>query len=82
PSTRIDFTLARGGRVRLTLYDMLGREVKRLVDGTLSAGSHQILWDGTGRNGVKMASGIYFYRLEVEGAAETFNQMRRMVLIK
>lgn len=82
PSTRIDFTLARSGRVRLTLFDMLGREVNRLVDGTLPAGSHQILWDGSDRHGVKMASGIYFYRLEVEGTAETFSQMRRMVLIK
>jgi len=82
PVTRIDFSLAQGSRVRLTIFDMLGREVKRLAEGSLAAGNHQVVWDSTNSHGDKMASGVYFYRLEVQGNSESFTRMRRMVLLK
>jgi len=68
--------------VRLTVYDMLGREVKRLADGELAAGSHSAVWDGTNSRGDKMPSGIYFYRLQVQTGTESLTKMRRMLLIK
>jgi hypothetical protein len=82
PSTRIDFALAQAGTVRLTVYDILGREVKRIVQGELPAGKHSAIWDGTDNRGEKMASGVYFYRLQVDGKADSFSKMRRMLLIK
>lgn len=82
PATRINFSLAQAGMVRLTVYDMLGREVKRLADGELAAGSHSAVWDGTNSRGDKMPSGIYFYRLQVQTGTESFTKMRRMLLIK
>lgn len=51
-----------GGRVRLAVYDLLGREVALLVDGGVGEGTHSAVWDATG-----MPSGVYFYRLAGEG---------------
>ena len=82
PSTRINFTLAQPALVRLTVYDMLGREIRQLTHGEMAAGQHSAIWDGADSHGAKMASGIYFCRLEVRGELESFTKMRRMVLIK
>ena len=73
PSTVISYDLASTGVVRLTVYDILGREVERLVDATQSAGSHQVRFDGSG-----LASGVYIYRLQTPGAVLE----RKMVLEK
>ncbi|HXX65362.1 MAG TPA: T9SS type A sorting domain-containing protein [Bacteroidota bacterium] len=73
PSTVISYDLASTGTVRLTVYDILGREVERLVDGIQSAGSHQVRFDGNG-----LSSGVYIYRLQSPGAVLE----RKMVLAK
>ncbi len=70
PSTTIAFDLPRRANVRLTVYDLLGREVERIADRTFDAGRQTVLFDG--RN---LASGAYFYRLEVEGTARTVKMM-------
>lgn len=82
PSTQINFTLAQAGLVRLTVYDVLGREIKRLVDGAKAAGTYNAIWDGTNSQGEKIASGIYFYRLQFQGSSQSFNTLRRMIYIK
>jgi len=68
--------------VLLTVYDMLGREVKQLVNGSLAAGRHSVQWDGSNERGEKAASGVYFYRLQAFGHTHSFTQLRRMLLIK
>ena len=73
PSTVIAFDLPRMSSVRLTVYDITGREMTRLVDNTMPAGSHKITVHAE-----NWSSGIYFYRLEAGG----FSQTRRMLLIK
>jgi flagellar hook assembly protein FlgD len=59
------------GFVRLGIYDVTGREVRRLVDGTLPAGLHQVEWAGFQADGTRMASGVYFCRLESGGETAT-----------
>ena len=59
--------------MRLTLYDIVGQEVARLVDEAQPAGQHQVRWEGDGQ-----ASGAFFYRLEAGLCTET----RRMLLLK
>lgn len=62
--TTIGFELAHEEPVRLVIYDMLGREIARLQDGLMPAGSHTLRWDGRTLAGSLAASGIYFLRLE------------------
>lgn len=63
-ATRIAFTLTQPSLVHLRVFDVLGREVRELVDGAQAAGLHQVLWDGAGNSGDAMRGGVYFYRLE------------------
>jgi hypothetical protein len=65
-SAEIGFALsARGAQdVRLSLVDAAGRQVRSLVNGPMSAGSHQIVWDGKDGSGHLVATGLYFARLE------------------
>lgn len=73
PSTVINFSLPQDAQVKLTVYDMLGREVAVVVNELRSAGTYSIAVDGT-----SMSSGIYLYRLEAGNRTFT----RKMTLIK
>ena len=78
PRTVIQFDLARAGRLRLSIYDLRGRQVRRLVDGSLPAGRHQVTWDGRNGAGHRVSSGSYLYRLVGDGVV----QERKMLLVK
>lgn len=73
PSTTIHFTLPHASRVRLTVFDILGRETAVLLDGHVESGKHSIVWNASGR-----ASGVYFYRLE----AGKFTETRKLLLLR
>ncbi len=78
PATTIRFTIPDEGRVDLTVYDVSGRLVKRLLSGTFPAGEKSAAWNGTDSNGNPVAAGVYFCRLEADG-----KQMhRKMVLVR
>ena len=64
--------------VNLSLYNVLGKMVRTLVDGKQSPGYYKVIWDGRDKNGNPVASGIYFCRLKVG----EFTKARRMVLIR
>lgn len=64
PTTVIPFELPREGHARLSVFDLRGRLVARLVDGILAAGRHEVPWQAP-----DLASGTYFYRLEADGGA-------------
>lgn len=65
-ATMIQFNLPRSGHARLTVHDLIGQEVARLVDGDLPAGSHRVTLDGR-----DLPDGVYFYRLTYEGNSRT-----------
>jgi len=65
-STRIDYTVARESKVRLTIVDLQGRTVAVLRDGIEQPGRHQLQWDGASGRGVA-AAGVYFVRYEAAG---------------
>jgi xylan 1,4-beta-xylosidase len=73
PTTAISYKLPALGSVTLKVYDVLGRRVETLVDDRENAGKHFVTFDGD-----KLASGVYFYRLEAGGVT----LQRKMVLIK
>ncbi|MFN3667313.1 MAG: T9SS type A sorting domain-containing protein, partial [Sediminibacterium sp.] len=72
-STSISFSLPENTRVRLTIYDSLGRQVKRIADNEFESGFHTINFDTDG-----LASGIYLYKIEGGG----FSEAKKMILLK
>ena len=78
PSTLIRYELPKISRVKIKVYDMLGREVFTLVDAKKMPGSYQIQWDGTNAFGNRVASGIYIYQIE----SEQFRKSKKMLLIR
>jgi hypothetical protein len=78
PSTTIDYSLPERSKVRLVIYNVLGRQVTTLVDGEQSPGFHTARWNGENGNGDRVASGVYLYRLEAEG----FTESKKMILLK
>jgi hypothetical protein len=70
-TTTIAFTLAEGGPARLRLYDCSGRMVRELASGNLPPGRHRLTWDGTGMDGRRQRSGVYFAQLESGGRTAT-----------
>jgi hypothetical protein len=73
PSTSIKFAIPQAGNVSLKVYNMLGQEVKTLVNGFREAGSHTVNFNADNLN-----SGLYFYKLE----SGNFSQVRKMTLLK
>ncbi len=69
-------------KVKLTIYDILGRKVRMLFEGEKRGGFHQVKWDGRNSRGEKVASGIYFYRLEAKWQGMKTVRTRKMVLLK
>jgi subtilisin family serine protease len=78
PQTTISFSLASAQDAALIVYNVTGQRVRTLVEGTVQAGEHSVVWDGRDEYGNSVASGIYFYRLTTE--EET--QSRKMVFLK
>lgn len=72
-STRISYSIPNNSDVSLTVYDLLGREVRTLVNEHQNAGNYVVMF-----NSGNMASGVYFYRL----STENYTEIRRMVIIK
>jgi hypothetical protein len=73
PFTTIQFLLPETGIVKLSVYNLVGQEVARLVDGKMTAGVHRVVF-----NGNHLGSGIYFYRVTGKG----INATRKMLLVK
>jgi hypothetical protein len=76
PSTVLTYTLAREGRVEITVHDLQGKRVNRLYRGHQSAGEHQIRWDGCDATGTSVPSGLYWIRVKTRDRIETIKAMR------
>lgn len=73
PSTIINFSLAKGGQVTLSVYDLLGQQVSELVNERREAGVYEVKFDGS-----NLSSGVYFYRLQ----AGDFVATKRLLLLR
>jgi len=79
PSTTISFEIFHPSNISLIIYDVLGKEVYRLIDDKeFNAGEFRVVWNGLRKDGSKAASGIYFYRLVTDTQALS----RSMILLK
>jgi hypothetical protein len=85
PSTTIVYGLPRQSLVKLSVYSILGQEVRTLVDGVQGASYYRVTWNGRDNGGMQVSSGVYFFRIQAnatDGKAELFTQVKKMVLMK
>jgi hypothetical protein len=79
PSTTINFSLPQAAKVKLVIFNLLGQQIRTLVNDEFTAGDHSIQWDGKDNKGMIVGSGIYFYQLS---AGSSFSATHKMVLMK
>jgi ligand-binding sensor domain-containing protein len=78
PSTTISYQIPEKTRVTLTVFNISGQEVNTLVNNIDEKGYHSVVWDGTDSSGKKVASGIYFYKLN----AGNFSKTQKMTFMR
>jgi hypothetical protein len=78
PTTTIRFAVPQAGPISLMVYNVLGQQVRILAQGNISAGYHDVVWDGKDDRGMTVQSGVYFYRLQTGSVA----LVKKMVMIK
>ena len=78
PETNIRFQLPEASKVTLKIYNILGQEIKTIINKNLGAGYHSMKWDGTNNIGLKVSSGVYIYRIK----AGSFTAAKKMVFLK
>jgi hypothetical protein len=78
PGTTIRFELPQDEQVSIRIFDVRGRVVRTLVQGRRPAGYNEVTWNGVDEAGRRVASGVYWYRLEMPGVVQT----RAMVLAR
>ena len=81
-STTVRYSASVAGRVRLCIYDMMGQQVRTLVDETKQAGQHRVVWNGRDDAGKEASSGVYVYQLKSRDGNGTFVQTRKMLLMR
>ncbi|MFO7810360.1 MAG: T9SS type A sorting domain-containing protein, partial [Candidatus Delongbacteria bacterium] len=79
PSTVIKFNIEKTAMVKLDIFDINGQLVNTLVNRNMNSGAHSVNWTAKDRNGNDLSSGIYFYRLSLDGKAAA---TKNMILIK
>ncbi len=81
PSTNIGFRISRSGFVKLTVYDILGKEIYVIMNENKTPGSYIVKWDAS-----NYPSGVYFYKLVVSEAnlshSTSYSETKKMILIK
>jgi hypothetical protein len=78
PVTTLRYDLPENGHINITIYDMLGRQVKTLINQTQDAGYKLVIWDATNDYGKPVSAGIYLYQIQ----AGEYLQTKKMVLLK
>ena len=78
PVTSLRYDLPENGLVNITVYDMIGRMVKTLVNGSQTAGFKSVQWNATNDRNEPVSAGLYLYTIQ----AGKFRQAKKMVLLK
>ena len=78
PMTKLDYNLPLRSKVNISIYNVLGQEIKTLVNEVKEYGYHSVSWNGNDNNGREMSSGVYFARI----TSQSFIKTRKMLLVK
>ncbi|MDO9576773.1 MAG: FlgD immunoglobulin-like domain containing protein [Candidatus Cloacimonadales bacterium] len=79
PETTISFSIPEDSKVGITIYNIKGQKVKTLVSEDLEKGIHKVIWDSKDSSGKSVSSGVYFYKLDVNGKTKG---LKKMLLLK
>ena len=79
PSTTIEFSIQNDSDIDLSIYNIKGQKIKALANEHFSKGSNSVIWDGDDENNKPVSSGIYYYKLNVNGKTET---VKKCLLLK
>jgi len=84
PSTTIRYTLPHDAQVKVGVYDLMGREIARLVDAEKNAGMYQVVWHGVDERGEALPSGIYLVRMTAQAlnGNERIEKTKKIVMMK
>ena len=77
-NTTLSYHVARSGMINISIYDLMGRNIKTLVNGFQKSGLTSVVWDATNDEGHEVAAGLYFYKME----AGNFRRTNKMLLLK
>ena len=78
PTTTISYDLPEQAQITLGIYDLLGKQIKTLINQSQDAGNKIVMWDGTDNLGRQVSAGVYLYQIQ----AGEFSQTRKMLLLK
>lgn len=78
PETSIQYSLAKAGKVTLTIYNVMGQKVRTLVDESKPAGNYTVSWNGRTDRNTPVSTGVYFYKIN----AGDFNQIKKLLFLK
>ncbi len=79
PETTISFSIPEESKIEIVIYNLKGQKVKQLVNDKLAEGQHSIIWNSKDETDKNVASGIYFYKLSVNGKTEA---VKKCILLK
>lgn len=79
PGTNIAYEVPQQGHLTLSIFNLLGQEIIRLVDGVKTPGRYSVWWDGVNSSGLSVASGVYLYQLTNDSG---YAQTKRLTLLK
>lgn len=86
PATTFRYNIPENSIVNLTIYDLLGRQVRTLINQTQDAGNKLVIWNATNDNGKPVSAGVYLYKIQViqkdGGQTGEYMQMKKMILMK
>jgi len=85
PTTTIRYTLPVAGKTVIAVYNVLGQEVKKLVEAVVPAGDKSVVWNGSDNFDRQVSSGVYFYRItstSIGVPAKSYSSVKKMVLLR
>ncbi len=78
PTTKIAFEIGESGTTKVEVFNIKGQKVKTLINERMNAGEHSVIWNGKNNNNKQVVSGVYFYRVSVNGSQRT----NKMIMLK
>ena len=78
PTTNIAFEIAESGKTKVEVFNVKGQKIKTLLNENMEIGEHSVIWNGNDSNNKRVSSGIYFYKISINGQ----QKINKMLMLK